>query len=211
MVGEEMTASYSFSMQKENSRITPLSRYFKLFSNPRSPNKQNPRPLPSCLNYQTISGQYGLFCPRLSWNRTFGMYFHVLKRGKFMYHGKGLNDYFRILSCSESWFFKLSVLKECQKTPLNHCWPNSGALLAVALGVAFISSATQTSILQTGSERWGFCWVPWDQSLLGSPCPRRARDWLWRGGAICFLSFSTCAKPPVYLIPSLLNFICIHK
>lgn len=54
MIWVKMTASYSFSMQKVNSRIKPLSRIFKLSSNPGSPNKQNPRPLPYWLNCLTI-------------------------------------------------------------------------------------------------------------------------------------------------------------
>lgn len=54
MIWVKMTASYSFSTQKVNSRIKPLSRIFKLSSSPGSPNKQNPRPLPYWLNCLTI-------------------------------------------------------------------------------------------------------------------------------------------------------------
>lgn len=91
-----------------------------------------------------------------------------------MYHSKSLNDCFRILSHSESWFFKLSVLKESQQTSLNHYWPNSGALLAVALGVAFISSATQMSVLRMGMSR-GDLLSPMGSITFGQPVSSEAK------------------------------------
>lgn len=102
------------------------------------------------------------------------MCLYLPKRGKFMYHSKGLHDFFRILSCSESWFFKLSVSKKCENTLLNHYWPDPGALLALASHTAFISSATQTSILRTGVNGGDFL-SPTGSVTSGQPVPSESK------------------------------------
>lgn len=68
--------------------------------------KPNLRTIPYCLNYLTISSEYWLFWSGLFWNHTFGVYIYLPKRGKCMYHYKGLQWLLQkyILVCTKSCF-----------------------------------------------------------------------------------------------------------